>query len=55
MPITIARSDRPCGRAGVVIIQPQGRCAPPPSQHLPAPYPRYGYYARPGGSLNFRF
>ena len=29
--------------------------APPPSYHAPAPYPRYGYYGRPGVSLNFRF
>jgi hypothetical protein len=29
--------------------------APPPSYHVPTPYPRYGYYRRPGVSLNFRF
>ncbi|MCA3285662.1 MAG: hypothetical protein ING09_03845 [Roseomonas sp.] len=29
--------------------------APPPSYHVPTPYPRYGYYGRPGVSLNFRF
>jgi hypothetical protein len=29
--------------------------APPPAYHAPAPYPRYGYYGRPGVSLNLRF
>ena len=31
------------------------RYTPPPAYYAPAPYPRYGYYGRPGVSLNFRF
>ena len=29
--------------------------APPPAYYAPAPYPRYGYYGRPGVSFNFGF
>ena len=29
--------------------------APPPAYYVSAPYPRYGYHARPGVSLNLRF
>lgn len=45
----------PRGHGEVVIIQPPVRYAPPPVYYAPAPYPRYGYYGRPGVSLNFRF
>lgn len=60
----------PRGQAGIVIMPPPvvyappppvyyapppAYYAPPPAYYVPAPYPNYGYYGRPGVSLNFRF
>jgi len=52
----------PRGHGEVVILQPPARYAPPPAYYAPppgyyapVPYQRYGYYGRPGVSLNFGF
>ena len=52
----------PRGDGEVVILQPPVRYAPPPAYYAPppgyyapAPYPRFGYYGRPGVSPNYGF
>jgi hypothetical protein len=39
----------------VYYAPPPAYYAPPPAYYVPAPYPNYGYYGRPGVSLNLRF